>query len=145
MKLLKIALSLLLLPVLAACAGGQAATPRASAPPASLDGAVVTASGQFEGRSGHVTSGTAEVVRAADGWYVRLGPDFSLDGGPDPKVSFGSGEAWDAASNMGLLRSLTGEQAYKVPAGIDVGDYLHVYVWCEEFDVPLGVARLDLL
>lgn len=112
---------------------------------ASVTGGSATAEGQFVGKSNHITTGTASVVRADGEWFVKLGSDFTFDGAPDPKVAFGSNASWDPNSSMGPLQANTGEQFYKVPASLDVGDYLHVWIWCEQFNVPLGVAELQLI
>jgi hypothetical protein len=42
------------------------------------------------------------------------------------------------------LKKNKGAQVYVIPANLNVGDYLEVYVWCEKFTMPLGVARLKL-
>jgi hypothetical protein len=112
---------------------------------ADLAGATQTASGTFTGAEGHETSGSVGVYRTEAGWVVGLGADFSLDGAPDPIVGFGSGGTYDPASKLGPLQSNTGAQVYALPEGVDVGDYLQVYIWCEEFAIPLGVADLTLL
>ncbi len=49
----------------------------------------VLASGKFRGQSGHAASGGVSVVKPATGTRVVLGPDFSFDGAPDPKLGFG--------------------------------------------------------
>ncbi|MEO1089897.1 MAG: DM13 domain-containing protein [Pseudomonadota bacterium] len=137
--------SMLILSVLAlaACAPRTSVPPTTAAPPATEG--KVTARGSFEGASGHLTSGTVEVVRLAGGGYVvELGNDFTHDGAPDPVVGFGDGQ-YVAISKLGSLQALTGRQLYAVPATIDVGRFDQVYVWCEEFGVPLGVASLALL
>lgn len=103
-----------------------------------------TARGTFVGDSDHITTGTAEVFKDATGWKVRLGPDFSLDGAPDPKVALGNG-GYIQGTTLGHLNSLTGEQVYAIPASLDIGDYKQIWIWCEKFSVPLGHAELTLL
>lgn len=90
----------------------------------------------FSGESGHVASGRAEI---ADG-RVNLLDDFQFDGAPDPKVALGRG-GYDPATLMGDLQADSGAQSYAVPDGIDPSQYDEVWIWCEEFDVPLAVAR----
>lgn len=109
-----------------------------AAAPAFADG-----TGSFVGRSDHVTTGAVEVVETANGAEIRLGEDFSLDGAPDPVVGLGHDNSFDPNTIAGPLRSLTGAQTYTVPDGIDVNDYTVVYIWCEEFAVPLGSAALN--
>lgn len=108
---------------------------------AQTEGSVVGA-GEFEGRSDHITTGGVSVVTTSGGAVVILESDFSLDGAPDPHVGFGAGGTYDPASDVGVLASNTGLQAYHVPASLDLSAYDEVYIWCEEFSVPLGVATI---
>ncbi len=94
--------------------------------------------GTFTGASNHVTTGTAEIA----GNQVNLLDDFTFDGAPDPKVALGN-DGYDPATLMGALRSNTGAQSYAIPAGIDPANYNEVWIWCERFNVPLGVAKLN--
>ena len=93
--------------------------------------------GTFKGESNHVTTGTAEI---ADG-KVNLLADFTFDGAPDPKIALGK-NGYDSKTLMGLLKSNSGASSYEIPAGINPDDYNEVWVWCERFNVPLGVAKL---
>ena len=99
--------------------------------------------GQFEGRSSHATSGTATVETSAGGAMVVLGADFSLDGAPDPKVGFGRDGVYDPSAQLEALKSNTGRQEYRVPESIDPTRYNELYIWCERYKVPLGVAKLN--
>lgn len=101
----------------------------------------IIASGVFEGRSGHVTSGTVTVKQTSTGAIVVLESDFSFDGAPDPKLGFGN-NGYDSSTTFSALRSNTGTQTYELPATTDLSDYNEIYVWCEQYDVPLGVAPL---
>jgi len=100
----------------------------------------VTRSGNFTGASDHVTKGKVEVLKMSDGYVVKLGSDFSLDGAPDPKLAFGKGSAKPAI--FAVLKSNNGEQTYKVPASINPDEYDTFYIWCEKYSVPLGVTSL---
>jgi len=104
----------------------------------------VTATGTFTGASDHITTGAVSVVEQSDGsTVVILGEDFSLDGAPDPKVGFGVNGKFIAAADLGELTSKNGRQVYTVPANVDPNDFNEVYIWCEQFSVPLGVATLN--
>lgn len=98
--------------------------------------------GHFEGRSNHVTSGSVKVVEKNGRYIVELGRDFSLDGGPDPRVGFGKDGHYDSNSTLGALLDLKGKQKYAVPATMDISGYNEVYIWCEVAGVPLGVATI---
>lgn len=94
--------------------------------------------GTFVGASNHVTTGTAEIA----GNQVNLLADFTFDGAPDPKVALGK-DGYDSSTLMGLLTSNEGASSYAIPAGIDPSEYNEVWIWCEKFNVPLGVAKLN--
>ncbi len=100
-------------------------------------------SGQFTGASNHVTSGGVTVSKDAQGYIVTLGPQFFLDGAPDPKVGFGVNGKYVDGTLIGLLKSNTGSQSFRVPASLNVGSFTDVFIWCEKFSVPLGSARLN--
>ena len=105
--------------------------------------AVQPLTGSFTGASNHVTTGQVSVSQDAGGqWLVTLGPGFSLDGAPDPKVGFGRGGDFVEGTLIGELQSLSGAQTYRVPAGIDPSQFSEVFIWCERFSVPLGVASI---
>ena len=102
----------------------------------------VLGQGAFSGASGHKTSGDVVVLKSAAGAQVVLQSNFNFDGAPDPKVGFGAGGTYDRASQLAPLASNTGEQVYDVPATLDLTRYDAVYIWCERYSVPLGVAAL---
>ena len=98
-------------------------------------------SGQFEGRSRHVTTGDVSIERVNGQTLLLLAENFSLDGAPDPKIGFGK-NGFDHATMFSKLRRNDGAQKYVVPASIDVSRYNEVYIWCEKYNVPLGVAKV---
>ncbi len=102
----------------------------------------VLASGEFRGKSGHAASGGVSVLKTATGAVVVLGPDFKFDGAPDPKLGFGK-NGYVKSTQFSPLKSNSGEQSYDIPAAIDPADYTEVWVWCEKYSVPLGVATLQ--
>ena len=128
---------------LAACGGpgSQSATEEATEKSSAPKGEII-ASGSFEGQSDHVTTGGVSIQKADDGYYVVLAEDFSLDGAPDPKLGFGNPD-YLIDTQFSELRSKDGFQSYKLPEGVDPAEYSTIYVWCEEFSVPLGVATLN--
>ncbi len=102
----------------------------------------VLASGAFRGQSGHAASGGVRVLKTPQGAVVVLGPDFKFDGAPDPKLGFGK-NGYVKSTQFSVLKSKSGEQTYDIPATIDPADYTEVWVWCEKYSVPLGVANLE--
>lgn len=98
--------------------------------------------GTFKGKSSHVTTGRAEFVVHGDKAEVILLDDFEFDGAPDPKVALGK-DGYKSSLLIGKLEKNKGKQTYKVPAGMDIDGVNEVWIWCEKFNVPLGVAKLN--
>ena len=103
----------------------------------------VLASGSFEGRNDHIVTGQVDVVESNGKYIIQLAEDFSLDNAPDPKVGLGK-NGYDASTKAGNLIALTGASSYELPTNINAQDYNEVYIWCEKFDVPLGIAQLQI-
>ena len=104
----------------------------------------VTARGTFVGKSDHVTTGHASIGRVGKQWVVILEDDFTFDGAPDPHVALGN-NGYKKNASLALLSSNNGKQVYAIPASLDVADFNEVWIWCNKFAVPLGVAKLALL
>ena len=102
----------------------------------------VLSSGEFRGQSGHAASGGVSVVKTAKGVVVVLEPDFKFDGAPDPKLGFGR-NGYVKSTQFSILKSNSGKQTYDIPSTIDPAGYTEVWVWCEKYSVPLGVATLQ--
>ena len=130
---------------LTAC--GNTQTQESSVPnskaPVVASSAQTVSKGNFSGRSDHITTGQVSLERTANGYQLRFASDFSLDGAPDPVVALGNGETYVAANKLDVLKNKTGAQVYQLPANFTPGQFSQVYVWCEKFSVPLGVADLS--
>lgn len=100
----------------------------------------------------HATTGTATIVRAADGRrWVRL-ENFSTSDGPDVHVILSdrsSGQAdWGVYDDgrfveLGELKATDGSQNYEIPADVDLSGLHSVVIWCDRFDVAFGTAALN--
>ena len=98
--------------------------------------------GEFTGASNHVTKVRAEVFTKYGQTEIILQVDYRFVGAPVSKVALGrNGD--DATTLMGKLSKNAGMHSYIVPAGIDASQYNEVWIWCEKFNVPLGVAKLN--
>ena len=117
--------------------------PAPAATTAALPANAVT-SGTFSGLSDHITTGGASIVGTAGAYELVLASDFSLDGAPDPIVGFGKGGTYNPATKLGALKNKDGAQRYALPASFNPADVSEVYIWCEKFDVPLGVANFSV-
>lgn len=131
---------------LAACGNAGTENTEVRTPPAasqSVAGNVQKVSqGTFSGRSDHVTTGQVTLEKTASGYQLRFSADFELDGAPDPVVAIGNGDTYKVANKLGKLKNRTGEQVYTLPSSFTPGQFSQVYVWCEQFSVPLGIADL---
>ena len=129
---------------LSACGKAQTNSAGTANAPAEVVANTVTmvSKGNFSGRSDHITTGQVTLEKTATGYQLNFADNFSLDGAPDPVVAIGNGETYVAANKIGALRNKTGGQVYQLPASFKPGQFSQVYVWCEKFSVPLGVADL---
>jgi len=125
--------------LLVGCSENNRRSPEDSIAPVSGE---VISKGVFTGKSDHIVTGGVEIVSKDDEFYIQLGEDFSLDGAPDPKVGLGK-NGYDKKTKSGALEADKGASTYKIPSGVDPKEYDEVYIWCEKFDVPLGVAKLS--
>jgi hypothetical protein len=81
---------------------------------------------------------------------VFLEPDFEVGPGPAyhvylvPKASIrSSADMKDVMFvDLGQLRAFMGSQRYPIPAGVDLGKYPSVIIWCERFSVLISPADL---
>lgn len=120
-----------------------ASTPSATSTPETLTaGAFVDAE--------HATSGTARIIRLADGSrYLRL-ENLSSSDGPDLHVWLTdqpSGGAWGSYDDgryvtLGVLKATDGNQNYAIPAEVDLDGLVSAVIWCDRFDVAFGSAAL---
>ena len=136
-------LGLSLLAVSLAACSAPTSSQTSTAPAQSAVTSAAVSSGVFSGRSDHITTGKVSVVKTAAGYQLNFASDFSLDGAPDPVVALGNGGVYTKANKLGALKNKTGGQTYTLPASFTPGQFSQVYVWCEKFDVPLGIADLS--
>ncbi len=122
--------------------------PNPAAPTPAPAGPQTLGSGTFRSYE-HSTSGTAKLVKLADGRvFLRL-ENFNTSNGPDVKVWLTGAnvdqaeKSKDAAYvNLGDLKANNGNQNYQVPAGADLAKYKTVVIWCDRFSVAFGAASI---
>jgi hypothetical protein len=135
-------------PAAVPAAGPEAAAGlEAAAGPETATGAPVTrvSSGTLRG-IGHRASGTASLLRLADGSHLVRLDDLDSQNGPDLYVYLvpQPGQRGDAgAVNLGRLKANQGNQNYVVPAGVDVSGFHTVLIWCRMFATPFANATLS--
>jgi hypothetical protein len=76
-----------------------------------------------------------------DGNTIKL-EDVSITEAPDGRVILARN--YDEAQSVpcGNLQAFTGSHEYTIPAGTDVNAYDTVVLWCDQFSVPIGLAKL---
>ena len=126
-------------------ASSAPAAPSAPAASAELPPAAAPRSGSFIGEDDfHFAKGTATLVQTgADAWVVRF-EGFSVRNGPNLHVYLSPGPKGyvDGAVDLGPLKATDGSFNMPVPAGSEVERLRSVVIWCKQFAVQFGVARL---
>lgn len=133
-------------------AAPPSAAPEVSAPPpapAPPKGPVALASGPFRSLE-HETTGSATLVRLADGAHAVQFEALDTSDGPDLYVYL-SDKACDSAesafgtgfTNLGKLKANQGNQVYTVPVGTDLDGVRSVVIWCQRFSAGFAVAPLE--
>ncbi len=127
--------------------GAPAATPESPAA-----GPAVLARGDFITHE-HDTSGTALVLRLADGSRVLRLADLNTSNGPDLHVWLSDAPVkpgtagWRVFDDgkyveLGKLKGNKGSQNYVLPASVDLEQLRSVTIWCDRFNVSFGAAAL---
>ena len=95
----------------------------------------------------HQTTGTARLLRLADGSLLVRLEDLSTSNGPDVRVWLSDHPATAAADasggrwlELGPLRANRGDLNYPVAAGTDLSEYRSVVIWCRRFSVAFAAA-----
>lgn len=100
-------------------------------------------SGSFTGASDHTASGTVSVTKSGDKITVTLGSKFFQDNAPDRYVTLGHGDQPVAKGIIQILKKSRGSQTYTFSAKhIDLGKLNSVVIWCKQYSVPLGIAKI---
>jgi hypothetical protein len=93
----------------------------------------------------HTTTGTARVVRLANGRRVLTLTGFETDAGPDLRVRIVPGDSTDGgasdATDLGALRGNKGDQQYDLPKDLKPRSHT-VVIWCRAFSALFGSAQL---
>jgi hypothetical protein len=93
----------------------------------------------------HRASGTARLIRLADGSLLVRLEDLDVESGPDYYVHLVAGAdrrqpAGD--SQVARLRGNRGNQNYPLAAGRTAGTPVTVLIWCRAFDTPVAAATI---
>ena len=108
------------------------------------------ASGRFvTTEQDHPTNGTAKIVEKNGKRYLEFSKGFTTARGPKVRVVLHRNSTVPVNLNernyvtLANLQSFDGAQRYEIPANFDLDDFKSVAIWCEEFNVTFGFARLQ--
>ncbi|MFF3402802.1 DM13 domain-containing protein [Streptomyces sp. NPDC002659] len=127
-----------------------AATPSAGQP-AAADPQIL-ASGTLISHE-HDTSGSARIVKLADGSRILRLENLDTSNGPDLRVLLTDAPVKQGTAgwrvfddgkhvSLGKLKGNKGDQNYALPRDLDLAGYTSVSIWCDRFDVSFGAAEL---
>jgi len=107
----------------------------------------VLKTGRFKPLNNEVASGSVALVRLADGRRVLRLLNTSIGPGPALRVYLvrgpvGGNEDVRSFKDLGALKAHRGNHSYPVPASVNTDRYATVVIWCEDFSVAFGAARL---
>ncbi|NGM13881.1 DM13 domain-containing protein [Verrucosispora sp. WMMA2044] len=132
----------------------NSAAPTGSAAPASPDATAATlvSSGDFVSHE-HDTSGSARIVRTADGRHRLELVGLNTSNGPDLRVwltdqpVIEGRDGWHVFDDgrwveLGRLKGNRGDQGYAIPDDVKLTDLTSVSIWCKRFAVSFGAATL---
>ncbi len=110
----------------------------------------LVAAGDFRGMdSVRPADGRAQLLDAGDIQILRLvglrvapAPDLRVWLSRLPAEADPAGVPVAAVRPVAPLASPEGDQTYLLPAGLDLGQYRSVLIWCAEFNRPFAVAPL---
>ena len=95
------------------------------------------------GTAGHSASGTVSVLRGEKASYIRY-ENFKTVNGPDLYIYLANDLDAKDFVNLGTLKATEGNVNYEIPAGVDVGKYRYVMVWCKRFGVLFNYADISV-
>ena len=126
-------------------------TPPGTTPPAT-EATTLSSGALAQIAPGHPTSGTAKLIKLADGSYVVRLENLSTVGGPDVHVWASEGTDLSGSgavgasryTDLGAIKSTNGNQNYVLAlAAADVAKIKSVIIWCKTFSVAFGGASLN--
>lgn len=94
------------------------------------------------------TNGQIKVINENGKQYIEFDQSFSTSNGPDLKVVLHRNSVVSASIDesdyieIAPLESSRGQQRYLIPENVDLADYGTVAIWCRQFNVTFGYARL---
>ena len=128
--------------------GSVAAVSSVQAPAQAQTEVQVQKSGTFVGAGRKSVSGAAHIFSYQGKRYLFLDQAFQSGQGPDLFVLLhkqAEPKSYRRSNyrSVGRLQKLSGKQWYEIPAGVNLDEAKSVVVWCRQFNVTFGFAKLD--
>lgn len=77
-----------------------------------------------------------------DGNMIKL-ENVSITEAPDGRVILAKNFDEAQSVQCGNLKGFTGSHEYAIPAGTNIAEFDTVMLWCDQFSVPIGQAKLS--
>jgi hypothetical protein len=94
--------------------------------------------GTFEPTGGISVTGEAKIYLENGNYKVNL-ENFSISSGPDLKVYLSKAATPSQFVNLG---NLTSQTVYSIPANVNVAEYSHVLIHCQQYNHLFAIAEL---
>ena len=91
----------------------------------------------------HDAQGEVLIIEADDGSKFLRFENFRASNGPDLFVYLATDETASDFVNLGSLKGNIGNQNYLIPPGVDLANQDTVLIWCKQFSVLFGSAKLN--
>lgn len=101
-------------------------------------GAVLKYHGTFVPTSGISVTGEAKIYQQNDQFKLVL-DNFTLSSGPDLKVYLSKAAT---PTNFVSLGNLTSQTVYSIPTSINIAEYSHVLIHCQQYNHLYAIAAL---
>ncbi|UZD21609.1 DM13 domain-containing protein [Algoriphagus halophytocola] len=89
----------------------------------------------------HPTSGKA---KADTSTKILSFTDFKSDDGPLLEVYLATDTQATEFISLGALKGLEGDYEYDLPENVDLVKYQYVLIWCVDFSVNFGYAKIEM-
>ncbi len=85
------------------------------------------------------------LLHLEEDFEVGPGPKFHVYLVPEAEVTPDTRVDKTMYVDLGRLKAFSGSQNYPIPDGVNVQDFQHVVIWCEQFNVLISPAKLALV
>ena len=105
---------------------------------------IITGSFIGAGDGFHNAEGLVKVIPLGDKATILRLENFKSTNGPNVHLYLATDKAASNFIDLGRLKANNGNQNYYIPNGTDLAKYNMVLVWCKDFSVLFGSAKLKL-